>query len=85
MQKKWIRIGNNFYNLDKVISVESDLDNNKLTFTFDGGVEKTIERKDSTGFNLFIFNPICHAIEDGDFDWKPSEETLKQYRNGELA
>ena len=63
MDKKWIRIGNGFYNLDKAISVESDHLNNKLKLIFDGGVETIIECKDSVEFLTFIFKPISQALE----------------------
>jgi len=80
MSSKFFRVGNNFYNLKKLISSEAQLDENKLILTFEGGVEKTLTHQDNEGFLLFVFNPFCHAVEHGDYDWKPSEETLKNYR-----
>ncbi len=82
MNKKIFRYGNNFYNFEKLIAAETDLDNHQVHLTFEGGVTKTLEHKandQNRGFYLFIFNPLCAALERGDFDYKVPKDVHEEY------
>ena len=62
MNDKYFRNNNNLYNLSKLISVEVELDKNRLTLTFDGGIEKILSHESNEKFMKYIFNPLSEAL-----------------------
>ena len=79
MNNKYLRLGNEFFNLDKLIFSEVSFDDKQLTLTFEGGIKKDITHSNAEGFMLLVYSPFCQALENGNYDWKPPKEVMDNY------
>ena len=79
MNNKILKLGNDFYNLEKLLFSEVSFNEKKLTLIFEGNIKKEVTHTIDEGFMLLVYTPFCHAVEDGDYKWKPSKKVMEDY------
>lgn len=74
MNKQWIRIGNEFIDMNEIAVVDPDLQNHEMKLIMRSGVTHHIKRDNDIDFNLGVFNKFVTAIEKGNINLIPESE-----------